>query len=128
MKDPYPAILAKARESLQAAKLLLDQGYYDFSASRAYYSMSYTAEALLLDRGLSFSSHAAVIANFGKDYSKSGEMDPKFHKYLIAAQDLRSQGDYSYHPGVSQVKAEEAISWAEEFIEVATAYLEISSE
>ncbi len=124
MKDPYQAILDKAHESLEAASLLVDQGYFDFAASRTYYAMYYTAEALLLVRGLSFSSHAAVIANFGKEYSKTGEMDRKFHKYLIAVQDLRSQGDYSYHPGVSQTKAREAISWAAEFIEVATAYLE----
>lgn len=123
MKDPYQAILEKARESLEAANLLADQGYFDFAASRAYYAMYYTAEALLLVRGLSFSSHAAVIANFGKEYSKTGEMDRKFHKYLIAVQDLRSQGDYSYHPGVSQIKAKEALSWAAEFIGVATAYL-----
>ena len=124
MKEPYHAIMNKAQESLEAANLLLDQGYYDFAASRAYYAIYYTAEALLLFRGLSFSSHAAVIANFGKEFAKTGEMDLKFHKYFIAVQDLRSQGDYSYHPGVSATQAREAISWAAEFFEVAIAYLE----
>jgi len=124
MKEQLLAILDKATDSLDAAKLLADQGYFDFAASRTYYAMFYTAEALLLARGLSFSSHAAVIANYGKEYSKTKDMDRKFHKYLIAVQDLRSQGDYSYHPGVSENHAREAISWAAEFIQVTKAYLE----
>jgi uncharacterized protein (UPF0332 family) len=124
MKEQLHAILDKAKDSLDAAKLLADQGYFDFAASRTYYAMFYTAEALLLARGLSFSSHAAVIANYGKEYSKTKDMDRKFHKYLIAVQDLRSQGDYSYHPGVSESHAREAISWATEFIEATKAYLE----
>ncbi len=124
MKEQLHAILDKAKDSLDAAKLLADQGYFDFAASRTYYAMFYTAEALLLARGLSFSSHAAVIANYGKEYSKTKDMDRKFHKYLIAVQDLRSQGDYSYHPGVSESYAREAISWATEFIEATKAYLD----
>jgi uncharacterized protein (UPF0332 family) len=124
MKEQYQAILDKAKESLEAAKLLLEQGYYDFSASRAYYAMFYAAEALLLARGLSFSSHTAVIANYGKEFSKTGEMDRKYHKYLIAVQDLRSQGDYSYGPGVTERHVREALSWAAEFLKVTTDYLE----
>jgi uncharacterized protein (UPF0332 family) len=124
MNGQLRAILDKAKDSLDAARLLADQGYFDFAASRTYYAMFYTAEALLLARGLSFSSHAAVIANYGKEYSKTKEMDRKFHKYLIAVQDLRSQGDYSYHPSVSESHAREAISWATEFIEATKAYLE----
>lgn len=124
MSDQIQWILGKAEESLEAARLLADQGYYDFTASRAYYSMFYTVEALLLVRGLSYSSHAAVIANYGKEYSKTGEMDKKFHKYLIAIQDLRSQGDYSYHPGVSEGNARQAISWAAEFLDATRRYLE----
>ena len=124
MKGQFQTILDKAKDSLDAAKLLADQGYFDFSASRTYYAMFYTAEALLLARGLSFSSHSAVIANYGKEYSKTKEMDPKFHKYLIAVQDLRSQGDYAYQPGVSESHARDAISWASEFIKVGIEYLE----
>ena len=124
MKEQFQPILKKAKDSLGAAKLLADQGYFDFSASRSYYAMYYTAEALLLARGLSFSSHAAVIANFGKEYSKTKDLDQKFHKYFIAVQDLRSQGDYAYQPGVSENHARDAISWASEFVEVAIDYLE----
>ena len=124
MKKPIKLIVDKALDSLDAARLLADEGYFDFSTSRTYYAMFYTAEALLCFRGLSFSSHAAVIANFGKEYSKTCILDPKFHKHLIAVQDLRSQGDYDYEPGVTANHAREAISWADEFLTAAISYLE----
>ncbi len=34
-------LLEKAKESLEAAKSLLKDGFYDFSASRSYYAMFY---------------------------------------------------------------------------------------
>jgi len=117
------AILDKAAQSLAAAKLLLDQNYMDFAASRAYYSMFYTAEALLLLRELSFSSHSAVIAAYGNEFSKTKELDPKFHKYLVAAQDFRSQGDYDYGPGVAESHAKNVIEWAAEFLVVAKDFI-----
>ena len=69
-----------ATDSLDAARLLADQGYFGFAASRTYYAMFYTAEALLLVRGFSFPSHAAIIANYGKEYSKTKDMDRKFRE------------------------------------------------
>jgi len=36
-------------------------------------------ETLLLSKGLTFSSHSAVIAAYGKGFAKTGLLDPKFH-------------------------------------------------
>jgi len=94
MKPEVQALLTKARESVDAAKLLGGKSYWAFTASRAYYAMFYAAEALLLAKGLSFSSYSAVIAAFGKEFAKSNALDPKFHRYLIDGQDLRNAGDY----------------------------------
>jgi uncharacterized protein (UPF0332 family) len=124
MKQQIQVILDKARSSLEAGNLLAGQGYLDFAVSRAYYAMFYAAEALLLQHGLSFSSHSAVIAAYGKEYSKTAELDPKFHKYLITAQDLRGQGDYDFGPGVSEKKVQEVLGWASEFLEAVSAYLD----
>lgn len=123
MKEQLQVILDKARESLGAAGLLAGEGYLDFAASRAYYTMFYIAEAFLLNRGLSYSSHSAVIAAFGKEFSKTNELDPKFHRYLIAAQDFRSQGDYGFGPEVSEKHVTDELKWASEFLEAAVEYL-----
>ena len=88
MNEQVYVLLEKARASLQASEILSREGYPDFVASRAYYAMFYAAEALLLARGLSFSSHSAVMAAFGKEFARTKTLDPKFHRYLVDAQDF----------------------------------------
>jgi uncharacterized protein (UPF0332 family) len=85
MKVEVAALMEKAASSRRAAPLLAAQDYLDFAASRAYYALFYAAEALLLAEGLAFSSHAAVIAGFGKVFAKTQRLDPRFHRYLIDA-------------------------------------------
>lgn len=123
MKPEVEALLQKARDSLQAAELLAREGFTDFCVSRAYYAMFYVAEALLLERDLSFSSHSAVIAAFGKEFARSGVLDPKFHRYLIDAQDSRQAGDYGVGPAVSAAQAQKILDWTREFIAAAERFL-----
>jgi uncharacterized protein (UPF0332 family) len=123
MKHEVEVLLQKARESLHAAELLRREGYLDFAASRGYYAMFYAAEALLLDRGLSYSSHSAVIAAFGKELAKTQILDPMLHRYLIDAQDLRNLGDYGVGPSVAADQAKEILRWADEFLAAAEAAL-----
>ena len=61
-------LLEEARESVRAAKLLLQSGHPGYAASRAYYAMFYAASAFLEGQGLRFSSHSAVIAAFGPTF------------------------------------------------------------
>lgn len=123
MTPEVQALLEKARASRRAAILLAGQDYLDFAASRAYYALFYLAEALLLSQGLSFSSHAAVIAAFGKEFAKPRRLDPCFHRYLIDAQDIRNVGDYGIGPGVSRAQLNELLAWTDEFLAAAEAFL-----
>ena len=123
MTPEIKALLQKARQSQQAAESLTEDGYSDFAASRAYYSMFYTAQALLLMRGLSFSSHAAVIAAFGKEFAKTGDLDVKFHRWLLDAQDTRHIGDYGIGIGVQNSQVCKLLSWAQEFLAAAENWL-----
>ncbi|MBI3168928.1 MAG: HEPN domain-containing protein [Chloroflexi bacterium] len=123
MNPEVKALIEKAKRSRKAAENLFKDGDVDFSASRAYYSMFYTASALLLSRGLSFSSHSGVIANFGKEFAKTGAINPKYHNYLIDAQDRRNIGDYEIVFTVTDEQAKEMLAWAAEFIAVAEEYI-----
>lgn len=51
MTHEQSALLAKARKSVDAAKMLADEGMADFAISRAYYAMFYVAEAFLEGKG-----------------------------------------------------------------------------
>jgi uncharacterized protein (UPF0332 family) len=117
------ALLTRARESLRAAQIMIREDLANIAASRAYYALFYVAEALLLSRSLAFSSHSAVIAAFGKEFSRSEVFDPKFHRYLIASQNLRQTGDYGLEQNVSLSDAIQVADWADEFLAVAETYL-----
>ncbi|HMB23851.1 MAG TPA: HEPN domain-containing protein [Anaerolineales bacterium] len=123
MNSEVRALLEKAKRSQKAAAKLFKDGDVDFAASRAYYSLFYTAEALLLSRELSFSSHSAVIANFGKEFAKTGTLNSKFHHYLMESQDRRNIGDYSVLAEVTAGQVREMLVWAKEFIKAAEDYL-----
>lgn len=116
-------LLAKAKESVEASDSLLKDGFYDFSASRAYYAMFYAAEAVLLTKDLSFSKHKAVIAAFGKEFVKSGLLSASLHAYLVEAFDSRQLGDYGPTGSLSKEKAERLIKQAREFLVVVEEYL-----
>ena len=99
-----------------ARNCLLGDGLYDFAVSRAYYAMLYSAEALLLQQDLRFSSHGAVIAAFGQRFAKPEVIPRRFHHYLIDAQDSRVQGDYDIRSTQTADDAGLAINRAHEFI------------
>ena len=122
MNPEVKALLEKSKRSQKAALRLFKDGDIDFAASRAYYSLFYTAEALLLSQGLSFSSHSAVVANFGKEFAKTGILNSKFHHYLTESQDRRNIGDYSIMAEVTPEQVREMLDWAKEFIKVAENY------
>jgi uncharacterized protein (UPF0332 family) len=119
LKPEQIALLRKASESLRAAELLATNELLDFAASRAYYTMFYIAEAFLLNEGLTFSSHAAVISAFGRDFARTGRVPVEFHRYLIDAQDLRNQGDYDIDSAITESEANELIGHAQQFLELA---------
>jgi len=123
MKTPeIEYFLKRAEESHEAAKVLLDGGFLGFSAAQSYYTMFYLAQALLLSKNLTFSSHSAVIASFGKELAKTGLLDSKFHRYLINAQERREIVHYGITRDVSDQQALESYQWAEEFIQTAKAF------
>lgn len=112
-------LLNKAQESLNAAKLLKTNNYFDYAVSRAYYTMFYIAEAFLEGEQQQFSSHAAVISAFGRDLAKSGKVPQDFHRFLIDAQALRQISDYGKFQSISEQQAQQQIINAEKFINYA---------
>ncbi len=123
MTPESQALLAKAHESEQAARLLRRENYLNFAASRAYYAMFYATEALLLERGQTYSSHAAVTAAFGREFAKTGLLEAYLHRYLLDAQDLRNVGDYDLRADLTGEQVDRIIAWAQEFIAAAETFL-----
>lgn len=119
MNPQQQDLLNKAQESLNAAKLLKDNNYFDYAVSRAYYAMFYIAEAYLEGESQQFSSHAAVISSFGRNFAKSGKVPKEFHRFLIDAQALRQTSDYGKFQTISEQQAQQQIINAEKIIDYA---------
>ena len=119
--------LKKAEQSIEGAAVLLAKGLADFAASRAYYALFYTAEALLLSKSLTFSKHSAVISGLGQYFTKPGTIDPKFHRYLIEGYEIRQIGDYGASSKISQATAQRVMEQAREFLNVAKDYLKTAT-
>lgn len=63
-----------------------------------------------------FSSHSAVVAAYGKEFAKTSLLDPKFHRYIIDAQERRQIGHYGDEAEeVTEEQARESYHWADEF-------------
>jgi uncharacterized protein (UPF0332 family) len=124
MKDAeITGLINKAKESLEASEQLLQNEYPDFSASRSYYAMFYAVQAVLLSRNLAFSKHSAVIAAFGKEFIKNGQLPATLHRYISEAFDIRHAGDYGPVGSVSTGIAMILIDQAKEIIETIEDYL-----
>ena len=124
MTPEQQALLKKADRSLNAARLLSKDGSDDFAVSRAYYAMFYVAEALLMDRNLSFSTHSGVINAFGLNFIKTKEIPAEYHRAIISAERIRLKGDYDIDDVISTESAQQQITWAEKFITIAHQLLE----
>lgn len=123
MRQEVSNLIRKARKSLGAARELFNSKYYDFSVSRAYYSMFYCVEALLLTKSLSFSKHSASIANFGKHFIKTGLLPSNLLSYVSDAFKDRQRGDYEALDIISKEGAETHLRNAEEFLVHTIKYL-----
>ena len=122
MKEHSRKLLAKALDTIEGAEGLLNMHKPEIAAGRAYYAMFYVAQALLYERDLQFSQHGQVIAAYGKEFAKTKELDPKYHRWLRAAFDTRISGDYDVDTGISTQIVSELISEAREFLEAAQKY------
>ncbi len=117
-------LLKKAQESLEAAKLLQSNQFLDYATARAYYTMFYVAEAFLEAENQSFSSHAAVISAFGRDFARLGKVPREFHRFLIDAQALRQTGDYGKFQAISVQQATLQIERADKILNFALRHFE----
>ena len=116
MSKEQKQLLLKAQESLTAAKILTSNNLFAVAASRVYYVMFYVAQAFLLEEELSFSSHSAVISNFGRLFAKHQRVPIAFHRFLINAQEKRTEADYDLNPEITPEELYLMLGQAEEML------------
>lgn len=123
MKEASEKLLTKAARAIRASRTLLNSGDSESAVSRAYYAMFYVAEALLNEKGLRFRKHGGVHGAFGEHFAKAGELDLKYHRWLLEAFNKRITADYGVENIVTAEEAGRMIEQAREFLREAQQYL-----
>ena len=116
-KEEITANLERAEKSISAAKKLASDEYYDFAASRAYYSVFYAATGILLTHDLEFRKHSGVIASIHQNFIKPGKLNKEFGKDLNWLFELRGIADYGVSIHVPREEAEKFVEAVKKFIE-----------
>ncbi len=124
MKETTEKFLLKARRAMTVAAKLLESGDVDFAAGRAYYAMFYIAGAVLHENDLRFRKHGGLHSIFGQHFARTGTLDAKYHRWLLAAYNKRVAGDYGIEAEISQEEVEDMLSQAHEFLNAVRQYLE----
>jgi uncharacterized protein (UPF0332 family) len=116
-------LIKRSRRYLRSAKLLIEDEDYASAISRAYYAVFYLGEALLLSKGLTYSSHQGVISGVGEHFIKTEIFEREFGKILNQAFQKRQTAEYDYDFFATEREAQEILDKAEMFFKEARKYL-----
>ncbi|MBK6609061.1 MAG: HEPN domain-containing protein [Leptospiraceae bacterium] len=122
-KEAIEYRLKEAEESLQDALSLYNNKRYRSAVNRAYYSMFYSALALLENKGLKNSKHIGVISFFDKEYIKTNIFSKIHSKALHKAFELRQEADYSILVELEVDEVTEIINQAQNFVKQVRDYI-----
>jgi len=109
-------LFGRASTYLQSARLLRSEGDLESAVSRTYYAMFFAAEAALLSRGLSFSSHKGVIAAFGEHFVVAGHVPREMGRELNRAFQKRQVSDYDPVPSIAPEEARQILDAGSRFV------------
>ncbi|MBQ7427486.1 MAG: HEPN domain-containing protein [Prevotella sp.] len=108
--------IERADETLQEARLLAKEGYYNAAFNRLYYACFYAALALLVKHGIPTSTHAGVKTMLGLHFVSKGLLDKEQGKTFSRLFEIRHSGDYDDFVYCDKEMTEEYTPLAEAFI------------
>ncbi len=111
------SLIKRAEKYLRSAEILIREEDYESSVSRTYYAMFYSAQAMLLTKNLSFSSHKGVIFAFRERFVKTDIFPKEMRRELNRTLEKRQLGDYEYTFVISKTEAEEMLKSGKKFVE-----------
>lgn len=114
------ALMAKARQAVVSARLLLEAGDVDGACNRAYYAMFDAARAAIIASKAPVSldiarTHGGLIAAFSLHLVKNGPIPHEFGRLLNRAEEIRLVADYRGDV-VGLADAREMVDQAERFV------------
>jgi len=115
--------MEKARESIKAARIMLNEKMLTFAINRIYYAMFYAVQAALSEKGVSFSKHSQVKGYFNREFIKSGLLPMDMGRLYNKAFEYRQKFDYVDFAVAEEDMVIEYVEKAEQFVTDIDAYL-----
>jgi uncharacterized protein (UPF0332 family) len=119
------SLIKRAERYLITAELLIKEGDYESSVSRSYYAMFFSAQAVLLSKELSYSSHKMTISGFGEHFIKTEIFSKDMGKDFNKAFDRRQISDYYHDFIIDKSEAENFVKSAKDFVKKIKVFLKI---
>ncbi len=120
--------MSQAEETLQSAKLCLENHFFKDAVNRSYYAAFYGIKAVLALENVDFKRHKDVVAYFNQHFVASGLFENTVGKRLARLQKKRESSDYDDFFLVSQTEAVEQVESAEAILEAINLYLKEKQE
>ncbi len=117
------ALMARASEDLDAARLLAARGHERIAVSRACYAAFYAASAALLVLGEARSKHSGVVSAFGRLLVLDHGLDREVGRSLRRLFEERAEADYDELHGVDADDASAALDDAEMVVDAVRTWI-----
>jgi len=115
--------IEQAKENLEEAILLFDNGKFKGASSRAYYSILHAIRAILALEQKDFKKHSSVIGYFNKAYINAEVFPKELGKSINSARLYREKSDYVDFYIVSRKDAFKQVETAKLMIEYAEIFV-----
>ena len=116
--------VARGKETMESAELLLAAGKLADAVSRAYYGAFHHARALLLTLGEEARTHSGLERLLQRKLVSPGTLDPEIARLFSRLQKFRQDADYSADFVFTRDGAAEEVEAARRFVAEATRLLE----
>lgn len=108
--------LQTAKSDLKSARILFAAEEYKGANNRAYYAIFHAINAVHALNGKAYKRHKDAIANFNKDYVKTGIFTREIGRKIGEAEEIRHASDYDDFYIASRDETERQIAAAEELL------------
>lgn len=86
--------MERASETMEEARILADNGYYNAAVNRLYYACFYATQALLLKHHIAATTHAGVKSMLGLHFVSKGIISVEHGKTFNTLFEKRHSSDY----------------------------------
>lgn len=108
--------IARAKESLEEAKILGNLNHWNTTANRLYYACFYSASSYLVANNYQASTHSGIKNAFNKELIKTGLLESKYGLLYNKLFNLRQDADYRDYRDVTDKEIKPMLNQVDDLI------------